>query len=326
MGLITEEVEIGITGNNIIYYQNLGYIIPKYKNSKGLLKLKKGTKIFVKVQDLQNSSNIKVNIKCDGVNCQNPYLKPIVWQNYLRYVKEDGKYYCKKCAINLYGSKNTNKTKLKNSKSFEQWCNDNNRQDILDCWDYELNDCKPDNIAYGSGKSFWFKCERGIHESELKIINYITSWKTSTKCFECTRIAITHPEYKEYFVNIEDIYKYSYGDHRKVLMQCPICGYQKNKSIADLIKSGFGCQKCGNNISYPERFMASFLNELNILYKKELSKCDFEWCDRFKYDFYIPRVNCIIETHGEQHYKPMRLANKKRTLEEEQNNDIKKSN
>ena len=208
--------------------------------------------------------------------------------------------------------------------TFKEWCVENNNQDLLDRWDYELNNCNPNEITYGTGKSFWFKCPKGIHESELKNINKITTHEISIKCFKCTRIAITHPEYKEYFVNLEDIYKYSYGDHRKVLMQCPICGYQKNKSIADLIKSGFGCQKCGNSISYPERFMASFLNELNILYKKELSKHDFDWCDRFKYDFYIPHVSCIIETHGEQHYKPMRLANKKRTLEEEQNNDIQK--
>ena len=37
-------------------------------------------------------------------------------------------------------SGNANK---KNKKSFYDWCVENNREDILDRWDYELNDCSP---------------------------------------------------------------------------------------------------------------------------------------------------------------------------------------
>lgn len=29
----------------------------------------------------------------------------------------------------------------------------------------------------------------------------------------------------------------------------------------------------------------------------------FDWSDGRVYDFYIPKLNCIIETHGEQHYE-----------------------
>ncbi len=47
-------------------------------------------------------------------------------------------------------------------------------------------------------------------------------------------IATTHPYLTKYFVNIEDIYKYSYSSNKKILMMCPDCGYKKkdeNKSL-----------------------------------------------------------------------------------------------
>ena len=44
---------------------------------------------------------------------------------------------------------------MKNSKSFEKWCLDNNRQDILDRWDYELNYLKPYDVPSKSSKKYW---------------------------------------------------------------------------------------------------------------------------------------------------------------------------
>lgn len=51
--------------------------------------------------------------------------------------------------------------------SYEQWCIDNNKHDLLDRWDYSKNDCGPSDIGYRSEKKIWFKCPRGLHESEL---------------------------------------------------------------------------------------------------------------------------------------------------------------
>ena len=36
--------------------------------------------------------------------------------------------------------------------------------------------------------------------------------------------------------------------------------------------------------------------------ERQLSKKDFIWCNTYRYDFYIPKYNIIIETHGAQHY------------------------
>ena len=59
-------------------------------------------------------------------------------------------------------------------QTFEEWCLSNNRQDILDLWDYDRNDVLPSEIPFGTKKRYYFKCHNGIHESETKRILTIT--------------------------------------------------------------------------------------------------------------------------------------------------------
>ena len=196
------------------------------------------------------------------------------------------------------------RNKNKNSKSFEQWCIDNNRQDVLDRWDYELNDCKPSEISFGSSsKKYYFKCPKGIHKSELKNISSFTSGKQNNlNCNQCNMIATTHPYLIKYFTNKEDSEKYSKGSHANIPMKCPDCKFEKLTMVSNLVKQGFGCPKCKKNY-YPERFFINFLEQLNIKFSTQLSKTTFEWCNDYYYDFYIQLFNIIIETHGLQHYK-----------------------
>lgn len=107
---------------------------------------------------------------------------------------------------------------------------------------------------------------------------------------------------------------------------CPECHHEQSQSLNNVTKQGFSCKKCGDGVSYPEKIMINVLIQLGIKFKKEKI---FEWsrniihendnlCGKKRYDFYIPKLNCIIETHGEQHY---RYCGFLRTLEEEQEND-----
>ena len=58
----------------------------------------------------------------------------------------------------------------KQCRSFQQWCEDNNRQDILNLWDYNNNSVLPSEISRWTPKKYYFKCENGIHESELHYV------------------------------------------------------------------------------------------------------------------------------------------------------------
>jgi very-short-patch-repair endonuclease/predicted transcriptional regulator len=65
MAILEKEVWVGLSGNNINHFENLGYEIPRYKPKKGKLRVKKGTKILVKVEDLIENSSIKLTKICD---------------------------------------------------------------------------------------------------------------------------------------------------------------------------------------------------------------------------------------------------------------------
>ena len=128
-------------------------------------------------------------------------------------------------------------------------------------------------------------------------------------------------------VSEEDAKRYTKGSNKKIKIKCPYCGKKKKIAINITHRTKIiGCTNCGDGVSYPEKIAISILNQLRIDHKPQLSNKDFAWCDKYKYDFYIPSLNMIIETHGGQHYKEQSIYSRfKRTLQEEQENDrIKK--
>jgi len=90
--IIQETTLVTLNSRNITHYESLGYFIPKYKDNFYRQKVKKGTKIKVKVSDLmKGSSKVKVLCKCDMCGKE----KLIVFNT----IKE--KYICQKCNNNL---------------------------------------------------------------------------------------------------------------------------------------------------------------------------------------------------------------------------------
>jgi len=73
----------------------------------------------------------------------------------------------------------------------------NNSKKAILLWDYEKNEVKPENIAFGSEKSFWFKCSNG-HSFKTTIASVETSsdkFNGCRKCFEesFTKLQNSHP-------------------------------------------------------------------------------------------------------------------------------------
>lgn len=105
---------------------------------------------------------------------------------------------------------------------------------------------------------------------------------------------------------------------KKIEVTCPICGYKKLISPHNLFCQGFSCSKCSDGISYPEKFIMSLLNQLNISYVYDKPT---NWSQNKRYDFVLNNYNCIIETHGLQHYEE---CTRGKSLKEEQENDLLK--
>lgn len=122
----------------------------------------------------------------------------------------------------------------------------------------------------------------------------------------------------KYIVNEEDSKNTSIGSRKIIKTKCPTCGNIKEMSASDLSRKPYSCKICSDNVSKPEKFTIRLLNEVGIEYEYQKK---FEWSEGKIYDFYIPSLSLIIETHGDQHYRESKFKN---TLEEQQNIDAYK--
>lgn len=103
---------------------------------------------------------------------------------------------------------------------------------------------------------------------------------------------------------VEEARNYTYGSTKKIYPKCPICGRMATKKtpISYIYQSKKVTCVCNDGISFPEKIFISILEQLNLKYIYQLGKSNFKWCGKYKYDFYLPDYNCIIETNGMQHY------------------------
>jgi len=268
MGLITKEVEVLINTRNIKHLESKGYEIPRNENKNGKLVIKKEVKILVKVEDLSEGSHVKVDVECDG--CGKEFID-VEWRNCSKYIKENGEYYCQKCAKNKY----------KKFISFEQWCIENNRQDILNRWDYELNDYKPNEITFGTENTYYFKCPKLIHKSELKRISNITKRNNGViQCDKCNSFAqwgIDNicedflEKYWDYEKNKLNPWEINYGSNNKIIyIKCQDKKYHESyDTIPNSFTSGSRCPYCDIFASgkvHPLDSLGKLLEDKNLLH------------------------------------------------------------
>ena len=138
---------------------------------------------MVDVNKLSKTSHKRIYVDCDYCGKR----VDIEYRYYILDKDENELYKCNNCRDKK--KKGSYKKQLLKSKSFEQWCLDNDKKEILDLWDYDKNEIKPSDITPQSKKKVWFKCPRGIHDSELKSINNFTKGFNSIRCLRCESFA-----------------------------------------------------------------------------------------------------------------------------------------
>lgn len=140
-------------------------------------------------------------------------------------------------------------------------------------------------------------------------------------------ILTTHPGIAELLINDSDKVSYTYGTYAKLKFKCKSCG-KEYESRPKYVKSLECCKYCKDGISYPEKFMISFFNQIKINYIYQLTKTKFKWCNNYKYDFYFEHNNkrYIVEVNGIQHYEKAFTNQKSKTLIDNINNDADKKN
>jgi hypothetical protein len=277
MGLITKQIEVVLSNSTIKYYENLGYEIPRKKDRLGRLVTPRNTKILVMVKDLQNGSHVIINATCD---CCGKPIENLTWQNYKKYIKEDEKYYCYSCAIKQETRNEKRvKTILNNGeKSFKKWCQNNSKQDILNRWDYELNNKNPNEVTYATNNRYYFKCPKGLHESELKIISAFTSGQEgSMYCNQCLSFAqwgIDNicsnflEKYWDYNKNKLDPWKISYGSKKNIWIKCQEIDYHDSYLTTSnrFTMMNQRCPYCRNFKIHPMDSLGKLLKDKDLLH------------------------------------------------------------
>lgn len=133
----------------------------------------------------------------------------------------------------------------------------------------------------------------------------------------------THPNHARALKDPEDGYRYSYGSNIPLLWVCPDCQREITTTPNKMTRNHRICAMCSPSSSYAEKYVMSLLMQFSIYFQKE---CTFSWSNGKRYDFYIPSIHCIIETHGRQHYMDSDFSylQNGRTYEDEQENDTYK--
>lgn len=148
----------------------------------------------------------------------------------------------------------------------------------------------------------WYKYRCNVCKYEGWIVE--SSLIRGSNCVCCTNqilvegindVATTHPHLVKYFANPDDAKTITYGSGTKVNIKCQDCGYIKKMRLYNLYRQGVGCQECSDGIKYPNKFIYSVLNQLNIEYIKEYHT---DWSNGRFYDVYVPSLNLIIEMDG----------------------------
>lgn len=307
MGLLTKTVMMKWRKNNKEWYENKGYIYTQM-----------GCNLEVKVEDLTKGSHTIVDVKCDGCG----EILHIVYKNYIRYVHNNERYYCRKCSMTLFGKNKTVKTRLNNgiSKSFEQWCISNDRQDILNRWDYELNDCKPSEIQYGTRIKYFLNCPCKRHKSELKDFSHVIRRKDLLKCKQCNSFAqwgidnIGKDFLEKYWSdkNILNPWEVSYKNNKKVWIKCQEKDYHQDyETCCSYFIIGGRCPYCVNKLIHPKDSLGEYIIDnfgqdfLDKIWSDKNDKSAFEYSPNSGEKVWW---NCLDGKH-EDYYRKIHTSN-----------------
>lgn len=192
--------------------------------------------------------------------------------------------------------------------------------------------------------------EKFIEESN-KIHNYKYDYSKVNYVNSKTKVIITCPEHGDFQqspechlnrkqecyscslnkrkLNIDDFiirsrkihgYRYSYDDTilgtSKVKIKCQKHGYFYQNPHSHLL--GFGCSKCNESIG--EKLLSVIFEQNGIEFIPQFKIPGNDY--KFRYDFYLPKLNVLIEFHGLQHYKPSGYLGGVEKFKDNQRRDI----
>ena len=222
-----------------------------------------------------------------------------------------------RCCFGKLLSKYTGEFKIKIGTSFK----DDKRDIIIVNKEYRFNEG-----GHGQDiKYYKYKCnkcgydEGWIMESNLSKGIGCSCCSNTIVVEGINDIPTTAPWMIKYFQGgYNEAKLYNKNSNKKIYPVCPDCGKIKDKvkGISDIYKNhSIGCI-CGDGKSYPEKFMNSILEQLDINFVTEYSP---NWAKLKRYDFYfeLDSEKYIVEMDGSFHFRDNKMngCTKKNTKE-----------
>lgn len=115
------------------------------------------------------------------------------------------------------------------------------------------------------------------------------------------------------------------GTKQLIKIQCE-CGNYFETTVGHFMNGVTRCKECRKDDSFISSRVKEWLKENNIDFVQEKSFDDCRNKQVLRFDYFIPRFNCVIEVDGIQHYKPIRFdggakEDAQKRLEKTQEND-----
>ena len=204
------------------------------------------------------------------------------------------------------------------NKTFYEWCVENNRMDLNDRFDVELNKCTTHDIGCKSNRKWYFKCPRGLHESELYVMHFVTRNKDKNlvcrKCNSLAQVVIDnfgedylwrhwHPDNT---ISPWDIT--AYGAKNKVKIQCDKKEYHVYEQIPISFAQGIKCPYCINRKVHPLDSFGAMFPEMIFRWSDKNDTSPYEYaphsekkawfkCPNGKHEDYLQKI-CNAVTYG----------------------------
>lgn len=206
--------------------------------------------------------------------------------------------------------------------SFYAWCVKNNPA-LLDLWDYDKNKVSPKEILCRSGKKYWFKCPRGLHQSEEYRLANVTRDSGKILCQKCNSIGQYILDHFgdnglsllwDYELNTVDPFEISYGNSRdKIYIKCIENPNHKSHYVSPSnFTKGRGCPECKqeNNTSKLQRKVEQYISQEHGYENLHEYACSIiarnpinGYLLPYDNDVMVSDKHLVIEVHGNQHYE-----------------------
>ncbi len=191
----------------------------------------------------------------------------------------------------------------KKCNSFEQWCIENNRYDLLNRWDYELNTLLPSEVSKSTSKLYWFICPENKHPSELKRISNIIRQEKSSICIACNSFAqwgidnIGKDFLQKYWSNknINDPFSITYGSGLKVWIKCQTKSYHDDYLVTcSGFVSGERCPSCHSRKIHINDSLGKLYPQIFNIWSKNNNSSPYDYSPKSNQDILI-----YCKKHGE---------------------------